>query len=137
MFSFTHYLSFLLSLFLTLTTASPTPRALTGYAPVPATCPSSPLVRQATGISSSESSYIAARYAKASTALAAFLKSTNATFSPSKYPVVGLTTSGGGYRSLLAGAGVIQGLDGREGKSAVSGLFQGCTYQAGLSGGAW
>jgi lysophospholipase len=137
MLSFTSYLPLLLSLLLTLTLASPTPRALTGYAPVPGTCPTTPLVRAATGISSSESSYIAARYAKASTALAAFLKSTNATFAPSKYPVVGLTTSGGGYRSLLAGAGVIQGLDGREGMSGVSGLFQGCTYQAGLSGGAW
>jgi lysophospholipase len=48
-----------------------------------------------------------------------------------------LTTSGGGYRSLLSGAGVIQGLDGRDSNVSTSGLFQGLTYQAGLSGGSW
>jgi lysophospholipase len=120
-----------------LVTASPVPRTLTPYAPVPAICPSSPLVRPATGISSSESSYISQRYTKASTALAAFLKSTNAIFSPSQLPVVALTTSGGGYRSLLTGAGVIQAFDSRDSQTGVSGLFQGLTYQAGLSGGGW
>ena len=137
MLSFTNCLCLLITVFFTLTFASPTPRALTGYAPIPATCPSTPLVRQANGISSAEQSYVNSRYTKASTALAAFLKSTNATFSPRKYPVVALTTSGGGYRSLLTGAGVIQGFDGRDSKTGVSGLFQGLTYQAGLSGGAW
>ena len=50
---------------------------------------------------------------------------------------VALTTSGGGYRSLLSGAGVIQGLDSRDSDVSTSGLFQGLTYQAGLSGGGW
>lgn len=45
--------------------------------------------------------------------------------------------SGGGTRSLLVGAGVIQGLDGRDSDVSTTGLFQGLTYQAGLSGGAW
>jgi lysophospholipase len=120
-----------------LVTASPVPRALTPYAPVPVTCPSTPLVRQANGISSSESSYISQRYPKASTALTAFLKSTNANFSPSQLPVVALTTSGGGYRSLLTGAGVIQAFDSRDSQTGVSGLFQSLTYEAGLSGGGW
>jgi len=104
---------------------------------MPATCPSTPLVRAANGISSSESSYINQRYTKASTALTAFLKSTNATFCPWKLPVVALTTSGGGYRSLLTGAGVIQAFDSRDSQTGVSGLFQGLTYEAGLSGGGW
>ena len=50
---------------------------------------------------------------------------------------VALTTSGGGYRSLLLGAGVIQGLNMRDSNISTSGLFQALTYQAGLSGGAW
>lgn len=128
-------------------TASPTPRALaltsvltstlTPYAPVRGTCPSTPLVRQATGISTQEEAYVNQRGAKASIALTAFLKSTNASFSTSKLPVVALTTSGGGYRSLLTGAGVIQGFDARDSQTGVSGLFQALTYEAGLSGGAW
>src|SRR5438874_1720694 len=85
--------------------ASPVPRASTPYAPVPAICPSTPLVRPADGISSAESSYISQRYAKASTALTAFLETTNAIFYPAQLPVIALTTSGGGYRSLLTGAG--------------------------------
>lgn len=48
-----------------------------------------------------------------------------------------MTTSGGGCRSLLLGAGVIQGLDVRDSNTSTSGLFQALTYQAGLSGGAW
>lgn len=50
-----------------------------------------------------------------------------------------MATSGGGYRSLLVGAGVIQAMDGREQttRTALSGLFQGITYQSGTSGGGW
>jgi hypothetical protein len=36
---------------------------------------------------------------------------------------IALTTSGGGYRSLLTGAGVIQGLDARDSNVSTSGLF--------------
>lgn len=45
--------------------------------------------------------------------------------------------SGGGYRSLLTGGGVIQGLDGRDSNVSTSGLYQAMSYQAGLSGGGW
>jgi hypothetical protein len=126
-----------LALVLFLTIVSPTPRALTGYNPVRATCPTTPLTRPANGISSSEQSYINSRYTKAPAALTAFLKGTDTTFSSSKLPVVALTTSSGEYRSLLTGAGVLQGLDGRDSKTGVSGLFQGLTYETGLSGGTW
>lgn len=108
-----------------------------GYAPVSASCPATPLVRAASGISSSEATYISARHAAASTSLAAWLKKTDSAFPTTNLPIVGLTTSGGGYRSLLTGAGVIQGFDSRDSNVGTSGLFQSLTYQAGLSGGAW
>lgn len=117
--------------------SSPALAALSGYAPIPATCPSTALVRSATGISASESSYISSRAPIASAALGAWLKKTNSAFSTANLPVVALTTSGGGLRSLLTGAGVIQALDSRDSNVGTSGLFQGLTYQAGLSGGGW
>lgn len=112
-------------------------RALSPYAPVTTACPSSSLVRKANGISLLESSYVQQRQAKASAGLAAWLTKTDPTFPTDKLPIVGVTTSGGGYRSLLTGAGVLQALDGRDGMTGLSGLYQGLTYQAGLSGGAW
>ena len=110
-------------------------RALpSGYAPRKATCPASPLVRPATSLSSQETAYIAQRTGSAQKSLAAWLHKTNSAFATSSLPTVALTTSGGGYRSLLSGAGVIQGLDVRDSSVGTSGLFQGLTYQAGLSG---
>lgn len=138
--------------------AAPTRRQASGYAPVTTTCPSSPLVRQANGISSAEATYIGQRYQKASQALETWLKSIDSGFEAGsgswgnwnggaqwsnwqkggKAPVVGLTSSGGGYRAQLTGGGVVKGFDGREvNKTAVSGLYQAMTYHAGLSGGSW
>lgn len=111
--------------------------SLSAYAPYPAICPSTPLVRAASGLSSNEASYIRERTPKANAALASWLTSTNAGFDTCKLPLVGLTSSGGGYRALLNGAGVVQGLDSRDSSIGVSGVFQGLTYQAGLSGGGW
>jgi lysophospholipase len=84
-----------------------------------------------------EKIYFTQRYSKASRALATWLQRISSTFLTSNLPVVALTTSGGGYRSLLTGAGVIQGFDQRDNNTGVSGLFQSLTYQTGLSGGAW
>ncbi|KAF4553371.1 Lysophospholipase-like protein 2 [Elsinoe fawcettii] len=112
-------------------------QAASGYAPITVPCPVSSLNRAAKGLSTAEATYVAGRKVKANLALAAWLKKQDPTFDTSKLPVVGLTSSGGGYRALLAGAGVVQGLDGRDSKVATSGLFQGLTYYAGLSGGAW
>ena len=112
-------------------------RALSPYAPVTTACPTDSLIRQAKGISSSEASYIDQRQIKANVGLAAWLKKTDPSFPTNNLPVLGLTTSGGGYRSLLTGAGVIQALDNRDGNTSLSGLYQGLTYQAGLSGGGW
>ena len=107
------------------------------YAPISAVCPSTPLVRPATGLSSSETTYVTGRKAKASVALKAWLQKTNSGFQTTALPTIALTTSGGGYRSLLTGAGVLQGFDSRDSNVGTSGVFQGLTYQAGLSGGAW
>ena len=118
--------------------AASVPRAaLTAYAPRAATCPTTPLVRPASGLSTSESGFISSRQPKSSAGLQQWLLKTNAAFGTSSLPAVALTTSGGGYRSLLSGAGVIQGLDSRDSSVGTSGVFQGLTYQAGLSGGAW
>ena len=96
-----------------------------GYAPYPALCPSTPLVRPANGLSTSEATYTSSRKSNANTGLVAWLTETNAGFGTSKLPTVALTTSGGGYRSLLSGAGVIQGFDSRDSSVGTSGVFQG------------
>lgn len=125
-----------------LTAASPIlARAPTDYAPLPATCPpqSTKLVRQADGISLDESTYVSKRYATASKSLDSWLKKIDPSFDASKAPMIALTSSGGGYRAMLAGAGVVKAFDGREtdSGSAVSGLYDAFTYHAGLSGGSW
>ncbi|KAL5378985.1 hypothetical protein DPSP01_008789 [Paraphaeosphaeria sporulosa] len=121
------------------------------YAPKHATCPATPLVRGATGISAAESDYITRRHRKASAALKTWLRSVDEGFDSvskewpahssgkgAKAPVVALTSSGGGYRAMLSGAGVVKAFDGREKvKTGVSGLYQALTYEAGLSGGSW
>lgn len=112
-------------------------RALSPYAPVAAACPSAPLVRPAS-ISSDEAAYVSARKTQASAALSSFLAKTNPSFgTPSSYPTVALATSGGGFRSLLTGAGVHQALDSADSTSTVAGLYQSMTYELGLSGGGW
>jgi lysophospholipase len=64
---------------------------------------------------------------------------TNSAFGATgEMPTVALTTSGGGFRSFLIGAGIIQALDGRETSHvSTSGLYQRLTYHSALSGGSW
>lgn len=103
------------------------------YAPVKTSCPSTALVRPANGISPDESNYFNSRKAKADVGLAAWLKG-RGNFSTDRLPSVGLASSGGGFRALLEGAGVVQALDGRDSNVGTSGLYQGLTYESGLSG---
>ena len=64
-----------------LTTASPIlGRAPSDYAPVPATCPSTQLVREANGISTAEAQYVNRRGAKAAQALEQWLKGIDSGF---------------------------------------------------------
>jgi lysophospholipase len=107
------------------------------YAPVNSSCPITPLVRPAKGISSKETVYFISRKALADLSLQKWLKTTSLNCKASKLPSIGLTTSGGGYRSLLEGAGVVQAFDSRDSNTSTSGIFQGLTYHAGLSGGAF
>ncbi|KAK5118412.1 hypothetical protein LTR62_002926 [Meristemomyces frigidus] len=107
------------------------------YAPVQTTCPSSSLVRPASGLNPSESSYVTTRKAVADKSLAAWLKTQGSFDTSCPLPNVGFLSSGGGYRALLETAGVVQALDRRDSNSSVNGLYQAFTYEAGLSGGAW
>src|SRR5215472_6618125 len=122
-------------------TGNPAPladkRAISLYAPYNSTCPNRPLVRAASGISTGESNYIKTRKSIATDALGTWLRQVHPGFSTGNLPSVGLTTSGGGLRSLLEGAGVIQAFDSRDSSVGTSGLYQGLVYQAGLSGGSW
>lgn len=59
----------------------------------------------------------------------------------SALPTIGIAMSGGGYRAMLNGAGVIQAFDNRSANSTspghLGGLLQAATYLSGLSGGSW
>ncbi|KAF2097806.1 lysophospholipase [Rhizodiscina lignyota] len=113
---------------------------ITGYAPFIAQCPQDGnIVRNAVGISPGEALFLANRKPKASMALKIWLGGLKAGFDTRYIPTIALTSSGGGFRACLAGAGVVKGFDGREktNSSAVSGLYQAFTYHAGLSGGSW
>lgn len=59
----------------------------------------------------------------------------------SSLPNIGIAVSGGGYRALLYGAGILAALDNRTENSTLpghlGGLLQASTYVSGLSGGAW
>lgn len=126
--------------------------SISPYVPRISSCPSTPpQIRNGSAISRNESTWVAGRQVKAKASMYAWLKTlnlstsdmlyyTNTTNSSSKN--VALAISGGGYRSLLVGAGVIKALDARENstnssQSLLSGLFQGTTYLSGLSGGGW
>jgi lysophospholipase len=115
------------------------PNALGGYAPQSARCPPSTLIRPASsGVGNEEQAYISARKINADNALKSWLTKVGyREVTPSRYPSVGLSISGGGYRSMLEGAGIIQAFDSRDSKSKVAGLYQALTYQSGLSGGGW
>ncbi|KAK3637047.1 hypothetical protein LTR56_013618 [Elasticomyces elasticus] len=109
----------------------------TSYAPQPATCPATPIVRQASSLAASEFQYISARKPVADAALASWLKQVNNKFDTSALPIVALAGSGGGYRALLNEAGIIQAMDSRDSNSSVKGLYQALCYHSALSGGGW
>jgi lysophospholipase len=109
------------------------------YAPVSSQCGVRPekFVREADGLGQSEKRYIENRSKKAGHALRRWLKKVDGSFALKKTPSLALASSGGGYRAMLTGAGVVQALDSRDGDLSTSGLYQALTYHAGLSGGAW
>jgi lysophospholipase len=65
--------------------------ALSPYVPVPAACPSGPLVRPANGLSDDEETYRVARKAVADEGLKAWLLKTNPQFHTDNLPTVRIT----------------------------------------------
>lgn len=124
---------------LTLALAPAAALAASLYAPTDASCPGSTLVRAAATISLSEATYTTARKTNADTALTSWLATAKPDLdvSSATLPTIALAVSGGGFRSLLTGAGVIQALDSRDSTADTAGLYQAFTYHAALSGGAW
>lgn len=114
--------------------------ATSPYAPSTTPCPSGPLIRDGnTDLSDREEAYRVRRKAKADVSLASWLDKQSPGLGSGSLPTLGLSISGGGWRSFLIGAGVMQAMDDREaGSDAVtSGLLQALTYHIGVSGGGW
>lgn len=115
--------------------------ATSAYKPATTACPSGSLtVRDANGqLADAEETYRVGRKAAADKSLVAWLDARSAGLgsSASNLPTLALSISGGGWRSLLVGAGVMQGLDDRDSNVSTSGLLQAMTYTIGVSGGAW
>lgn len=120
-----------------------------GYAPGNVTCPDvDRLVRTANAISDDEAQWVAARHEQARSTIVEWFERANlsTSFSASDFfsnynLSYGLAFSGGGYRAMLSGAGMLSALDSRTANATndghVGGLLQGATYLAGLSGGSW
>lgn len=64
----------------------------------------------------------------------------NYTSDINRLPRIGIALSGGGYRAMINGAGVLQGWDSRNDTAkqrGTAGILQLADYVAGLSGGSW
>jgi lysophospholipase len=128
------------------------------YAPKNVTCPANLIRYGDNGLSPLESQYISQRRTKATRNLQSWLERVNLdNFNVSAFlanqsnvPTMAIAFSGGGYRAMLNGAGVFQGisllllvvlsigLDGRiSGNGNMAGFLQANSYIAGLSGGSW
>lgn len=95
------------------------------------------MLRTADGLSQKEKTYIQQRKLRTGKSLAKWLKGVDNKFPEGEMPTVALASSGGGYRAMLLGAGVVQAFDARDSNSPVKGLYQSLSHHAGLSGGAW
>ncbi|GIZ39068.1 hypothetical protein CKM354_000246000 [Cercospora kikuchii] len=125
-----------------------------GYTPTFAQCPANrPSVRSAGQLSPNETQWLEVRRNATIEPMKALLSRLNITGldinqyidnnrnNASALPNIGIAASGGGYRAMLNGAGVIQAFDSRTPGSTtgkqLGGLLQSATYFAGLSGGSW
>ncbi|KAI9841325.1 MAG: Lysophospholipase 1 [Sclerophora amabilis] len=124
------------------------------YRPSKVDCPSErPVIRRASKLSSQESAWLKSRHKKKVKPMQEFLQRMNISdFDASKYidrirddtsalPNIALAFSGGGYRAMLNGAGVLSAFDSRSDNTTntgqLGGLLQSSTYISGLSGGSW
>ncbi|POS84141.1 hypothetical protein EPUL_005125, partial [Erysiphe pulchra] len=125
-----------------------------GYAPAVVECPENlPTIRRADSISPAEASWLKLRRQKTIQPLIDWLSFISiAEFDTTSYiksvqknsenlPNIGIAISGGGYRSLMSGAGFLAAADVRTNASTspghIGGLLQASTYVSGLSGGGW
>ncbi|KAG5354428.1 Lysophospholipase 1 [Yarrowia sp. C11] len=97
------------------------------------------LLREASGISPGEASYVASKQSKSDSAFQDYLKHVNIPgLDVNQSANIGLSFSGGGYRAMLAGAGEFSALDSRnEIANTMGGLLQASNYIVGCSGGGW
>lgn len=124
-----------------------------GYKPSKVDCDDDiNLVRDASSISDNESDWLKKRNQVTLPALKDFLKRGFKNFTSdtslidnllsdeSKAPKIAVACSGGGYRAMLSGAGMLSAMDNRTdgaNEHGLGGLLQSATYLAGLSGGNW
>ncbi|KAK5113358.1 hypothetical protein LTR62_003457 [Meristemomyces frigidus] len=125
-----------------------------GYVPQTNSCPSSkPTVRSADSLSSNEQEWLPTRRNATLDPLKTLLGRMNITgldttsyinshsSNASALPNIGIAMSGGGYRAMLNGAGILEAFDDRTPNATsagqLGGLLQSATYLSGLSGGSW
>ncbi|BFZ55358.1 Lysophospholipase 1 [Savitreella phatthalungensis] len=117
----------------------------TAYVPYNVPCPSTPLIRAASSISSLEQDYLTNRAPQTQSALRNFVSQAdiqgldlNTIFGSNRTaPRLAFAASGGGLRAMTFGGAIFQALDSRANLGTVGGLIQGSQYMAGLSGGSW
>ncbi|KAK5162775.1 Lysophospholipase 1 [Saxophila tyrrhenica] len=125
-----------------------------GYTPQEDDCPSdAPTIRLASSLSDEETSWLRSRRQATLDPMRDLLGRLNIRGldtdqyinnhrnNVSNLPNIGIAVSGGGYRAMLNGAGVLEAFDSRTPNSTsagqLGGLLQSTTYLAGLSGGSW
>ncbi|KAK5724588.1 Lysophospholipase 1 [Elasticomyces elasticus] len=125
-----------------------------GYTPQTGNCPSNrPTVRAASSLSPNETAWLEVRRNATLDPMRDLLSRLNITDldttsyindhqnNASALPNIGIAVSGGGYRAMLNGAGVVEAFDSRTPNSTsagqLGGLLQSTTYLSGLSGGSW
>lgn len=124
-----------------------------GYVPGNVSCDSDiQLVRKADKVSSKEEEWLKLRNKVTTPALKDFFTRSFKGFSndtsiiekllenESDVPKIAVACSGGGYRAMLSGAGMLAAMDNRTdgaNQHGLGGLLQGTTYLSGLSGGNW
>lgn len=123
-----------------------------GYAPQIGDCPSdAPKARSASTLSAEEQSWLAIRRNNTIRPMRELLTRADIGYdlgsyidrvaSTSDLPNIGIAVSGGGYRAMLDGAGVLAAFDNRTVNSTsaghLGGLLQAATYISALSGGGW
>lgn len=127
---------------------------INGYAPMDSECPARNALRRANGsVSSAEFGWLKGRDSRSHEALLDWLEESNLTDFDARSFLndishdgidtirIGLAFSGGGFRAMLGGAGMLSALDintpGSRGPGGLGGLLQASTYVTGLSGGSW